>query len=616
MIVWGGQPGTYIGMNTGGRYDPVTGLWTQTSILNAPDPRFGHTAVWTGSKMIVWGADTPTVNTGGRYDPATDTWSATTTTNAPTARRHHTAVWSGLQMIVWGGRNDFGAFSSGARYDPVADTWTPTSAGAGPPARREHSAVWTGTQMIVWGGRNADSPSLDTGGRYDPAIDTWTPTSASASPSARYAHTSVWTGQEMLVWGGRDNVGATATGGRYDPALDSWSPISTGTAPTARSSHAAVWTGSTMIIWGGSTGSANLNSGGRYDPVADAWSPTSVAGAPSARTGFSTAWAGNRLVVWGGQVGNALKNDGARYDPAADLWTPTSASGAPSSRTYHSAVSTGPFVIVWGGLTSTSCTPACTATDSGAIYDPSANSWSSMPSSGAPSARYQHTAVWTGDIMIVWGGVSAASGSQNMATGARYHPPSGSWAPVSIVSAPGPRSLHSAVWTGDTMVIWGGTNLGGGGSYCPGTVPVYYHDSDGDGHGDPGAAYATYSPPIGYVLNNDDCTDIDSTWWSTPSEVRNLLVPDPVTLQWSPPSNPGGVIVRYDALRSANAADFGQSASCLATNITTLTCTDAQDPGPGQVFFYLIRAENGCPHGQSPLGFDSGGAPRSGRTCP
>ena len=51
--------------------------------------RAGHTAVLTGSEMIVWGgADENNVpfNTGGRYDPITDSWTATSTTGAPNAR--------------------------------------------------------------------------------------------------------------------------------------------------------------------------------------------------------------------------------------------------------------------------------------------------------------------------------------------------------------------------------------------------------------------------------------------------------------------------------------------------------------------------------------------------
>jgi hypothetical protein len=39
-----------------------------------PDGREEHTAVWTGSEMIVWGGATDGLNTGGRYNPVTDTW--------------------------------------------------------------------------------------------------------------------------------------------------------------------------------------------------------------------------------------------------------------------------------------------------------------------------------------------------------------------------------------------------------------------------------------------------------------------------------------------------------------------------------------------------------------
>src|SRR5438477_1698558 len=76
--------------------------WTATSLTNAPTARYGHTAVWTGSEMILWGGGS---NTGGRYNPSTDSWTATSTTNAPTARSPHTAVWTGSEMIVWGGKD-------------------------------------------------------------------------------------------------------------------------------------------------------------------------------------------------------------------------------------------------------------------------------------------------------------------------------------------------------------------------------------------------------------------------------------------------------------------------------------------------------------------------------
>ena len=44
----------------------------------------------------------PTISDGGCTD---DTWAATSTSNAPDGRSAHTAVWTGSEMIVWGGCN-------------------------------------------------------------------------------------------------------------------------------------------------------------------------------------------------------------------------------------------------------------------------------------------------------------------------------------------------------------------------------------------------------------------------------------------------------------------------------------------------------------------------------
>jgi len=57
--------------------------WTPTTLTTAPVARDTHTAVWTGTEMIVWGGTPGPLNTGGRYDPGTDSWTARSTTNAP-----------------------------------------------------------------------------------------------------------------------------------------------------------------------------------------------------------------------------------------------------------------------------------------------------------------------------------------------------------------------------------------------------------------------------------------------------------------------------------------------------------------------------------------------------
>ena len=187
---------------------------------------------------------------GGAYNPATNTWRPTSTgAGVPAARVGHTAIWTGTEMVVWGGRAFAGGVfqNSGSRYNPSTNTWRATSTGAFTPGPREsHTAVWTGTEMIVWGGRTTSSV-LNSGGRYDPVADRWVATATGDNaPTARSGQASMWTGSEMIIWGG----GVTPDGARYDPASDSWIPVSTGVpVPSFRADNAMLWTGTEMISW-------------------------------------------------------------------------------------------------------------------------------------------------------------------------------------------------------------------------------------------------------------------------------------------------------------------------------------------------------------------------------
>jgi N-acetylneuraminic acid mutarotase len=466
MIVWGGNDYRYL--DTGSLYDPLTDTWSPTSRSGAPAPRAEHTAVWTGTQMIIWGGingpGNSFLNSGGRYDPATDTWTPTSTTGAPQGRTLYSAIWTGGQMIIWGGSDNVtGAntyLNTGGRYDPATDTWTPTSMVNVPAPREAHSAVWTGGLMVVWGGHNPSS--LSTGGRYDPATDSWTPTAVGGAPSARLSHSAVWTGGRMIIWGGGWPM--TNTGGRYDPVADSWQSTSVVNAPTVRRYTTVVWTGNQMLVWGGtnSSGDGQYNTGARYDPVADLWTPITTTGAPSAR-GFHTAiWTGSHFVVWGGSTYSPPSEiyTGGRYDPATDTWTPTSTGSAPSPRSQSTSVWTGNKMIVWGG--------APYALNTGGKYDPLVDDWTPTSIQGAPDARSSHTATWTGNLMVVWGGFNQAGSP--LSTGGRYDPATDAWTPTSVSLAPTARSNHTAVWTGSELLVWGGRSggeLNTGGRYDP-----------------------------------------------------------------------------------------------------------------------------------------------------
>ncbi len=454
MLIWGGSTRD----NKGWRYDPITDTWSPMSRVNAPPGRSGHLAVWTGSRMIVWGGIPAT---GGRYDPVADTWTPVSSLNSPLGLTNPVAVWTGNAMLVWGGYSDFGGGSwKGSLYNPSTDTWSPMSIANAPLARSFYSAVWAGGRFIVWGGLN--NGPLNTGGRYDPVTDTWAPTSTTDAPPPRYYPGAVSTGNQMLIWGGDGGPGGLDTGGRYDPSADTWAPTSMTNAPTARWGHATVWAGSEMVIWGGYGGTGYLNSGGRYSPDSDTWTTTSTSNAPFPRVIPNDAllWTGSQVLVWGGGAGG-YSFTGGRYQLATDSWTPISTGSAPTARKAHSAVWTGSQMVIWGGR-SDETSPA-TYLMTGGRYDPALAAWSPTSTAGAPSPRSDHTVVWTGSRMIVWGGL----GGGPTQTGGRYDPLTDTWLPTSVTGAPSPRNAHTAVWTGSRMIVWGGksfttlTNTGG-----------------------------------------------------------------------------------------------------------------------------------------------------------
>jgi hypothetical protein len=352
-------------------------------------------------------------------------------------REAHTAVWTGKEMIVWGGAFGSNGVGRGGVYDPVSNTWRPTSIENLPSTYLGgHTAVWAGepvNRMLVYGGNFP--PFGGDGAMYDPEADRWTKIEVDGDPKVkppipvppnaprfRLYHSAVWTGEEMIVWGGHcTGLCYRDDGAAYNPLTQQWRAIKTPPFLAARSFHSAYWTGTKMLVWGGRTGAYQFNDGGLYDPKTDEWTPINTAGAPL-RSSYSTVWTGKEMIVWGGQqvyveegqqrAGAQFRPDGMIYDPALDRWRPMSTTGLPTDALKR------------------------------------------------PLGREYHTAVWTGEEMIVWGG-HAAAGVPHL--GHRYNLEAGVWLPVTNAGTPTNRDKHTAVWTGREMIVWGGR--GGGGLY-------------------------------------------------------------------------------------------------------------------------------------------------------
>lgn len=229
-------------------------------------------------------------------------------------------------------------------------------------------------------------------------------------------------------------------------------------APVGRTNASGVWTGTEMLVWGGYYYSADsgyvfLNDGGKYSPQSDTWASISSINAPRKRGYASSVWTGTEMLIWGGydsvhagltQSYIGFTNTGGRYNPATNTWNSMSQMNAPAARAGAAAVWTGSLMVVWGGIRDTG------NLNNGSRYNPVTNSWSSMSTLNAPLSDGVESRLFfdpnTGYVLAL--GYSNSCG--------RYNPATNSW----LAMAPVPTSYNkqNAVWTGSQLWVFGNDN--------------------------------------------------------------------------------------------------------------------------------------------------------------
>jgi N-acetylneuraminic acid mutarotase len=321
------------------------------------------------------------------------------------------------------------------------------------------------------------------------------------------------------------------------------------------------------------------------------------------RSGAVVVWTGSELFVWGGTAtsgaGTRLYSDGAAYDPSSRTWSVLAASPL-SPRSGASAIWTGSEVLVFGGEVKGTSPGSTRPSESSASYDPSTNTWQSLPS--APFAPT--IAVWTGKVAIVLG---ARLGATSASQAADYVPTTSTW---QHIVAPVPPKGHQLNWhlaaaAGDELLAfsdWSETKAVGNSTYeMSGGADLFAYSFatsrwkllPSSPNAVPGPSQAIWTGRYlvvrGDPINCGDC--------SQPSEAQATALYDPSADSWSRISGDPLALAEPDSVWT------GESLFSLDTDATS----NQFRPGAASVYDPADRQWSRL--GDAPFGCDNDPAP-------
>jgi alpha-tubulin suppressor-like RCC1 family protein len=220
-MVWDGTEGVMFGGNDGGYtndlwwYNPGNNTWTQQIALNTPGSpvsRSQHAMVWDGSKVIMFGGSGGYPNYYNDlwyYYPVTNTWTQQNPVGGPpVTRTGHSMVWDGNKVIMFGGNGGSSPTNLNDLwwYYPITNTWVQQIAAntpGSPISRTGQTMIWDGTNAIMFGG-SGSSGNLNDVWSYNPTSNTWTNRNSYLGdvPLPRSGQTMIWDGTRRIMFGG------------------------------------------------------------------------------------------------------------------------------------------------------------------------------------------------------------------------------------------------------------------------------------------------------------------------------------------------------------------------------------------------------------------------------
>ena len=203
FIVWGGfgqrEGETHRGyrevQNRGISFHYVGKTWDKLPVAGAPSPRYAHHAFWTGEEMLIWGGyefpgRTVATNSGGLYNPQTGIWRTVSVENAPSGGDKRSIHWFNDALYVFGCEGP-------KKYLPSEDTWLELSTSIPPDILCGTESVLTDRQIVFW------NVHRQKGASYDLLSNKWKRMKNSCPLTEIDASANLlWNGQNVLFFGG------------------------------------------------------------------------------------------------------------------------------------------------------------------------------------------------------------------------------------------------------------------------------------------------------------------------------------------------------------------------------------------------------------------------------
>jgi hypothetical protein len=333
------------------------------------NPRHGSVGVWTGQEMLVVGG-----SFGQPCPPTADC-----------------AVVSGTDLV------------DGAAYEPTTDTWRMLADAPGPVT--DGLAAWSGSEMVVLTQRHTFA--------YDPEADTWR--SLDAPPSTAFTHSVVT--DAGIVFGSYDQVPSreAASDWLLNPVDGTWEPLPDD--PFGESyDRSLAWDGERLWLLSMSVDhhfEAYEGASSRVAVLEDGeWRLVSEQ-TPPVQQGQRWWWFQDRLLAPASPYDRG-SDHGVVLNPTSGEWTRVPATeaghlegdlGWVSAGCPLPPVGPGDHWVAGGGPILTSADPLVSTL---------------VP--GCEQLAQPDVAVWTGDELVVWGGV-APDYRTNVDVGLRWRPP-------------------------------------------------------------------------------------------------------------------------------------------------------------------------------------------------